>query len=298
MATISYWRCFVLVLAIIPVISVTRWIVGLQQFSCHTRDDDSVTAISELWSIAQNMSAEEIFRYLHWTNSTSCLFAVDFGFFIRNGEGLAAPDGHKAICLDLPVSPVYNSCIVYSFGINNQWSFDKAMSDFRCKVYSFDPSMGEEDHDESQYIHFYNLGLAGKNGRHPSNGWKMETASSIYQKLLPYHGSVAIDIFKMDIEFSEWEVIPEMMKSGFLANHVKQLAVEIHFDPNDSLATFRNHVHILQKLESASPSDAGQFIRFSSRPNPWLKRELSILHGKEDYIGLELAWYNSRYFRA
>nr|CAH0113010.1 unnamed protein product [Daphnia galeata] len=238
------------------------------------------------------LGPEEIYRYFHWTNSTSCLLSVDFGFYVAMGVHIAAPDGHKAVCLDQFIAPVYNNCLVYSFGINNQWTFDDAMAQFGCQVYSFDPSMGVGDYDRSQQIHFYSLGLSGRDEVHPSTKWKMKTAWSIYQMLAPRHGvSTLIDVLKMDIEFYEWDAIPQMLRSGFLADKVKQLAVEIHFNANDTLETFKRYASILQDVEST-----GQFVRFSSRPNPGLKAAVSILKDKEEYIGLELAWYNSRFY--
>jgi hypothetical protein len=248
--------------------------------------------------VAESMSAEEIFRYLHWTNSTSCQFAVDFGFNVWNGEGVAAPDGHKAVCLDKSIAPVYNKCLVYSFGINNQWAFDEAMETFGCRVYSFDPSMGVGIHKRTEKIHFFNIGLSGMDGSHPTKGWNMKTASSIYDMLATSHGSSAvIDILKLDIEWSEWEAIPQMLRSGFLSNKVKQLAVEIHFNVGDSLEAFQRNVRILQDLEAMTGTErAGKFIRFSSRPNPWCLRPISILNGKTEYFALELAWYNSKYY--
>lgn len=245
----------------------------------------------------ESMSADEIYRYLHWTNSTSCKTAVDFGFWILNDGGVIAPDGHKAVCLDQSISPVFNNCLVYSFGINNQWTFDEDMAEFGCQVYSFDPSMNVGNHDRSERIHFYDFGLDGNNRLYPTTGWKMRTASTIYQMLSSQHGATTlVDVLKMDIEFSEWNAIPEMLQSGFLADKVKQLAVEIHFNPDDPLEAFHHRVQILRNLEATSQNQAGGFVRFSSRPNPWLKRPLKVLGGREDYIGLELAWYNSKYY--
>ncbi|XP_046456184.1 probable methyltransferase-like protein 24 [Daphnia pulex] len=238
---------------------------------------------------SQSMDPEEMYRYFHWTNSTSCFLAVDFGFCVATGIGVAAPDGHKAVCLDQFISPVYDNCLVYSFGINNQWTFDEAMAQYGCQVHSFDPSMGVGDYDRSQHIHFYNLGLSGKIEAHPTTKWNMKTASSIYEML--GHQPTLIDVLKMDVEFSEWDAIPQMLRSGFLADTVKQLAVEIHFNANDTLETFRRYAGILQDLESI-----GRFVRFSSRPNPGLKKPVSILGGKEEYIGMELTWYNSRFY--
>jgi hypothetical protein len=89
-----------------------------------------------------------------------------------------------------------------------------------------------------------------------------------------------------------------MLRSGFLADKVKQLAIEIHFNADDPIETFRSYAGMLQDLESFADSSVGpgHFVRFSSRPNPGLKRTVSILGGEEAYIGLELAWYNSRFY--
>jgi hypothetical protein len=62
-------------------------------------------------------------------------------------------------------------------------SFDEAMEQFGCQVYSFDPSMGAKDHNRTEKIHFYNLGLSGEDGLHRSKGWSMKTVSSIYEML-------------------------------------------------------------------------------------------------------------------
>jgi hypothetical protein len=259
------------------------------------------------------MSPEDVFQYLHWSNCcAACQLPVDFGFEVaRSGNpgGVAHPDGHKLVCLDQYIAPVFNNCHVYSFGIDNQWTFDEDMAKFGCHVYSFDPSMGANNYyNRTSKIHFFNLGLAKENGQSPK-GWKMKTASSIYEMLADYHSnSTLIDIFKMDIEFYEWEVIPQMVQSGFLRDKVKQLAVEIHLNIDDSLENYQKRVRILQDLESMEkPSSglygdhhqvAGGFVRFSSRINPGLKRSIKILGNKADYWGFELTWYNSKFYNS
>lgn len=235
-------------------------------------------------------SIEDLFGYFHWTNSLSCRLSIDFGFWVYSGEGVSAPDGHKAVCLDPGVAPSFNNCLVYSFGINNQWAFDDAMEQFGCQVHSFDPSMGREDFDRSEHIHFHSIGLAGRNGPDDQHkGWNMKTLSSIHEMLIPVHGDVVIDVLKMDVEFAEWQAIPQMIHAGFLQSHVKQLAVEIHFLKDDPLETFQHYYRVLRLLEGSG------FVRFSSRPNPWLKRRIELLD-RDDYIGLELTWYNDRFY--
>ena len=40
-------------------------------------------------------------------------------------------------------------CLVYSFGIDNNWKFTDAMrDDFKCEVHAFDPNLYEEEEGE------------------------------------------------------------------------------------------------------------------------------------------------------
>ncbi|XP_032788630.2 methyltransferase-like protein 24 [Daphnia magna] len=239
----------------------------------------------------ESMSVEEMYRYLRWTNSTSCHNAVDFGFNVGNFNGVTAIDGHRAVCLDKHISPAVDDCLVYSFGINNEWAFDEAMAKFGCQVYSFDPSMNVREHNRSKFIHFFDLGLDGENRLHPTKGWQMKTVSSVFEMLASRHGAWAlIDVLKIDIENSEWDAIPQMLHSGFLVDKVKQLAAEIHFEADDALEVLRHRVQILRNLEGEG------FVRFSSRPNPFFDVPLQVSRYKHGPIALDLAWYNSRYY--
>ena len=56
--------------------------------------------------------------------------------------------------MDPSVRPEKESeCLVYSFGISNDWTFDEAMEQMGCRVvYAFDPSMNVDNHDHSSKI--------------------------------------------------------------------------------------------------------------------------------------------------
>ncbi|KAH3723830.1 hypothetical protein DPMN_049625 [Dreissena polymorpha] len=91
-------------------------------------------------------------------------------------------DGGKEICADEHYRP-RAPCIIYSFGLNNDFSFDnEAVKMFGCDVFCFDPSMKMESKRISDHVWFYNWGLSGENTV-DKQGWKMKTLGTIRNEL-------------------------------------------------------------------------------------------------------------------
>lgn len=254
---------------------------------CQDSQNLQGNCISEVLAL-QKPTTEQIFSYFRWTNSTSCTFSADFGFGLVRLNQIGFPDGNKAVCLDPGVAPVYNNCLVYSFGIRNEWSFDEAMEEYGCDVFSFDPSMDVGDHQHSARIQFYQLGLSGEN--YQKGSWKMRTLSSIYEMLQSKHGQRIIDYLKIDIEWSEWETFPQLFESGILSK-VKQLAMDVHLNEEATAQTFLRQYQMLRTLE-----EVFGFYKFSSRPNHWFGYEKYFpALGRHESIGFEMSWFNSNF---
>ncbi|OWF53498.1 Methyltransferase-like protein 24 [Mizuhopecten yessoensis] len=135
-------------------------------------------------------------------------------------------DGGWDVCLEKNLVQK-NNCLVYSFGIDFDFSFDDQISEeWGCTVHSFDPSMNTPSYRRSSKVFFHNIGLSNFNGTTPDANWTMLTFQGLRQRL--HHQKVLPDVIKMDIEDWEWHVIPEMLSSKSL-NGIKQFLVEFHF---------------------------------------------------------------------
>jgi hypothetical protein len=236
---------------------------------------------------SDTLTANQLMEYFLWTNHTSCQLSHDFGgVMMKNPSGLA---GQKAVCIDPEVAPQPGKCLVYSFGISNDWSFDEKMAEYGCEVFSFDPSIGLDQHDHIPgNVHFYNWGLGDRNKYNHNLKWEIRSLSSIYENLSTLHGSKVIDYLKIDIEYSEWIALPDIIRSGMLSK-TRQLGIEIHLDAEFSLKQHLEFAKLLRLIEKMG------MVRFDSEYNPWFVGSFTQFPLKGS-LGYEIAWYNTNLF--
>lgn len=145
---------------------------------------------------------------------------------------------------------INENSIVYSFGIGEDISFDRAIiENCNCKVFGFDPTPKSINWVNNQQLplkfSFYKFGINNttgivdfylpKNPNHVSGSSiiqdnidmreklsvNMKTINDIVREL----GHSHIDILKMDIEGSEYEVIDNILSSKIIIN---QILIEFH----------------------------------------------------------------------
>lgn len=140
-----------------------------------------------------------------------------------NCDAITFVDGCWPACAELlPKS----YCLVYSFGINNEWSFDDAVAsnDSSCVVFAFDPSMNSTQHIRGEKIYFFPEGLAGGSVV-TSAGWQLSSLSA-YLKRFGHH---FLDYLKIDTEGAEWNALENLFDVSILSTQVAQLGIEAHF---------------------------------------------------------------------
>ena len=152
------------------------------------------------------------------TFDTACNTKVRMGGSYR--PGCHAMDGQKYVCMDDLMMDVKNQeCVVYSFGISGEYTFEETIASIGCKVYAYDPTI---DAPTFKYpnIKFKKIGLSGA------------PKGAIYKTFLEIisengHSDTKISYLKMDIEGDEVYGLPVWLESGSLAN-VQQIAMEYH----------------------------------------------------------------------
>ncbi|XP_046545050.1 probable methyltransferase-like protein 24 isoform X2 [Haliotis rubra] len=171
--------------------------------------------------VLKEMSLKNLSRLYH-------RFVDNVGVLCRNINRLGKlTDGGWEVCHDQRYRPP-SECLVYSVGINNDFSFDDAIArEYGCEVHSFDPSMKTKSYRRSEKVSFHQIGISDTDVHIPEGqtGWEMRKLGSMKQEL--GHDKRRINVLKMDIEHWEWKVLPEAIATGFL-DDVTTLDLELH----------------------------------------------------------------------
>ncbi|XP_037089177.1 methyltransferase-like protein 24 [Pollicipes pollicipes] len=216
----------------------------------------------------------QLFNYIE-TPTVWCRRLSMFGG-VCTGSGKV--DGDKFVCLDAEYAPTAGACLVYSFGIAHEWSFDKDVTGYGCQVHAFDPSMETYPEGKTAFgVHFYRTGLGTKTKNTPIK-WRMMSLTQIRANLS--HTQRVIDYLKVDIEGSEWDWLDDDVNS---LKSVRQLGMEIHMN-EASLARYHNafrQIHALGfRLAHSSPNR----VYGRTETVQGVRRKVALLY--------ELVWLN------
>ena len=103
--------------------------------------------------------------------------------------GCAWYDGAKFVCLDKWKRTIdKNQCLVYSFGIATDWSFEEILADMGCTVRTFDPTVDGIPSDvKTSKITFEKIGLSHFTGNTQVKICEISIFSIEYESILRTH---------------------------------------------------------------------------------------------------------------
>ncbi|XP_068241183.1 uncharacterized protein [Palaemon carinicauda] len=194
-------------------------------------------SLQNMTSLVEETSLATLLNQYLTQPTTSCKRLARIG----GRSCLGAYDGTKLVCMDNDVRPRPTNCLVYSFGVGNDFSFDSCMQDYGCEVHSFDHDNDHEIYDYRQGPHafFHKARIGYKDGyfetcQQSQYGLHCEKSLRYYTiakiRGILGHETRNVDYFKMDIEGSEWFVLGNIMHNSTLFQQTKQIALEIHLD--------------------------------------------------------------------
>jgi hypothetical protein len=144
----------------------------------------------------------------------------------------ALGDGGKWVC---GLSRVQDnpSCVVYSFGINGDSTFEAEILERtrHCQIWGYDFSVNSFGPQIPSHrlhrTHFFAYALGGADKHGPEDSPKMYTL----QSLMRMNGHAHVDILKIDIEGWEFETLLTIVQTFLAADEplpFAQLQLEIH----------------------------------------------------------------------
>ncbi len=201
---------------------------------CFSEKVERDGCLGRTWERYIHRFSESDARLLYVDVNTHCSKVIRLGNWIQDGGwNICADDfqpksGKKEPNKNMSSDPRWaDPCIVYSFGINDDPSFDiDLIRRFKaCTIHAFDPSIGRQTGDDflGPNIKFYSIGLGGADQDDLTTGWEIMTLDSIMKMLNHDH----VNLVKMDIEGSEWDTFASWEQTG-VHKKIGQLVGEIH----------------------------------------------------------------------
>lgn len=124
-------------------------------------------------------------------------------------------------------------CVVYSFGMENNWSFEEDMLLQNCEVHMFDSSEGQDSNVIRRRVRNLSIHRAGLSDRDEGEPLSKERDSSNRSPVKKTLSTMMrelehdrVDVLKIDIEGSELAALEA--ESDTLVNGVDQILLEVH----------------------------------------------------------------------
>ena len=204
-------------------------------------------------------------------------------------------DGERYLCMDNFFEDVRNKkCLIYSFGIADDYSFEKEMGSIGCTVHAFDPTI-DLTPKPSKNVFFHKIGLSHYKGNmevtvnHDGNRKSEPLPVTTLKDAIQENGDHEKEItyVKVDIESSEIKAIPQWIQSGVLKN-VRQIGIELHtgktfFDRSGQAKAAKSLLKSLSELY-----DLG-FRYVSYAPNLFVDKSQD--HGGQYYTYIDILLY-------
>ena len=176
-----------------------------------------------------NLLRDTYYKTVSQTQQTSCTILKRFsGRWIKECGFL---DGEKIVCMDNLYEDIKdNKCLIYSFGLADDWDFEEAMAKLGCTVRAFDPNV--EESVVHPNIHFKKIGLSHENGTLKNTAAdgtvrRMPVLSLLDSIRLFGDEGKEITYLKIDVEGAEFAALPQMLQSGVF-EQVRQMGIEMH----------------------------------------------------------------------
>ncbi|XP_043220023.1 methyltransferase-like protein 24 [Amphibalanus amphitrite] len=128
-------------------------------------------------------------------------------------------------CLDPALAPGGRSCLVYSFGLSAELSFERALAARGCEVHAFDPRWPAGEGRGEAGITFHRRALSGENETSEA-GWHRATFGQTLREL--GHAGRAIDYLRVDVVGAEWTWLDAEEEQAL--RQVRQLGMVVYFN--------------------------------------------------------------------